>query len=182
MNHNGNNSGKPFNPADSFPNFRGPIVPEVAGRPDFQRFPTVEELLDVQNPHPFLRLAPSPPPRPASFGLLQELLGGRLDVLVTDAALHPDRYDADTKELLQALGDDATKMQKLDPTEQQILNRAVIDYAAFKPRAAPPPPRPAPKPKQTVLEKMEYGDEEDEREPGKEEQGPGNVLSKYWWL
>jgi len=178
MHHNGSSSGKPFNPDESYPNFRAPIAPEVVAKPDFQRFPTVEELLDMKNPHPFLRLAEPPPPRPASFGLLQELLGGRLDVLVTDAALHPERYDADTKELLEELGDDMTKVQKLDITQQHILNRAVIDYAACKPKGTPASPKkPVPKkPTQTVLEKMEHGDEED---PGKE---PGGVMSSYWWL
>jgi hypothetical protein len=176
MNQNGSNSGRPFNQDDLFPDFRAPIAPEVVAKPVFPKFPsfpTVAELLDQEHPHPLARLTSELPKRPPSYGLLQELLGGRLDVLISDAQRHPERYDVDTRELLELLGSNPAAFQKMNPTEQQMLNRAVIDYAAFKPREKPPIPPKAQKAKPVNVE---------EPEPPVEEEGPGNVLSNYWWL
>lgn len=180
MNQSRNNSGRPFNPADSFPDFRAPIAPEVVAKPDFQRFPSLEQLLDQQNPHPFLRLSEPPPRRSPTHGLLQELLGGRLEVLIADAERHPDRYDEDTKDLLEILAAGTKTIEKLNPTEQLLLNRAVIDYAAFKPRAKPKPPAP---PKVKAAEVVVPFDEEAaESEPENHQHDPGGPLSNYWWL
>lgn len=170
-------SGKPFNPDESFPDYSAPITRVEDSLPTFPKFPTVPELLSG-NPHPLLQLA-EPPKRPPSWGLLQELLGGRLDVLTHDVVFHPERYDEPTRELLTEIASDPQRSQRLTADEQQALNRAVIDYAAFKPlpKAPAQTPKRAPPPIPKVLLEEESG-----RAPQVEEDGPGGTLSSYWWL
>lgn len=138
----------------------------------------MQELLDIRNPHPLVRLDEPPKPKPQSWGLLQELLGGRLDVLTADALHHPERYDESTRALLSEISSNPLRAHQLNLDEQTLLNRAVIDYAAFKPRQPTPPvPKRAPPPIPKVLLEEESG-----RAPQIEEDGPGGVMSPYWWL
>lgn len=174
----GSISGKRFNPDDHSPDYSADIAPEATALLELQKFPsfpTVQELLDVKNPHPFVQLAePLAPPSPTR-GLLQELLGGRLDVLIHDAYANPSRYDGDTRSLLDLLGNDPKYIQKMTEDEQLMLNRAVIDFAAFKPKEKTAAKLPL-KPKPTTP------GEDSGRGPQVEEDGPGGTMSPYWWL
>jgi len=173
-----NTSGRRFDPDDPSPDYSADIAPEATALLDFQKFPsfpTVQELLDVKNPHPLVRLVEQPKAPSPTQGLLQELLGGRLDVLIHDACANPSRYDEDARALLDQLGNEPKRIQKLTGDEQLVLNRAVIDFAAFRPkekRAERPPLKPKP-----TTPREDSG-----RDPQVEEDGPGGVSGPYWWL
>lgn len=170
-------SGKLFNPGESFPDFSAPIAPVEHSPTAFPKFPSVQELLS--NNHPLLRLAEQPKPKPPSWGLLQELLGGELSVLANDVVFHPERYDDPARALLTEIASNPSRAQNLSDTEREVLNRAVIDFAAFKPqpKVPPVPPKRTPASVPKVLLEEESG-----RAPQIEEDGPGGTMSPYWWL
>ncbi len=173
-------STSPFDATSSAPNFLGPITPPLVDQtPAFPKFPTVDQLLAHQEgtaPHPLLQLTATPPPsRPSS--LFQGLLGGQLDVLVQDAADHPERYDDATRSALAALG---AGNRELTPADHKLLDNATMDYAAFRPPKAPPRAPDAPKPPPRRPRLLDDGDMPDGREPQVET--PGGVMSAYWWL
>ncbi len=170
-------SRKPFDATASVPNFRDPIA--VAPELPSLSFPSVEQILaHPVNPHPLLRLADTPPP--SSPSLFQGLLGGRLDVLVQDAVDHPERYDEATQLALQELTAGTRKLEAMTPAERSILDRATMDFAAYRP---PPAPKNAPKPQPPGRKPrlVVAADElEDGRAPQVEE--PGGTMTPYWWL
>jgi hypothetical protein len=147
-------SRRPFNPTESAPDFRAPIAVLETPQPlTFPRFPSVEELLlhatGVQ-PHPLLKLTETAPPsEPES--LFKGFLGGRLDVLTQDAATNPDRYDEATRIFLEELAGGARKLEALTPTEAEILDRAVMDYASVRPQNKPVKEKERPKEKKPAL-------------------------------
>jgi hypothetical protein len=170
-------SKQPFDATTSAPNFRAPI----AVLPDLPRlnFPSLDQVLvHPSSPHPLLQLSETPPP--SSVSLFQGLLGGRLEVLVQDSIDHPERYDEPTRLMLQELAAGASKLEELTAAERGILDRATMDFAAYRPPQAPKnAPKPQPPMKKPRL--VEAADAlEDGRAPQVEE--PGGTMTPYWWL
>lgn len=177
---------KPFDAAASFPDYRAPILPaesfpSAPAPAAFPKFPTVQEMLEHEHglkTHPLLRLAETPP-RPTS--LFQGLMGGRLEVLLQDAADHPERYDEVELLMLQELATGTRKLEGMTAAEREVLDRATLDYAAVRPpkdfKNAPIPKPPAPKKPKLLEADQEFADG---REPLVET--AGSVMSPYWWL
>jgi hypothetical protein len=177
MKRSGSSSRKPFNPTESAPDFLGPIVPELAPLV-FPRFPSVEDLLQHAagtQPHPLAQLA-DPPPRSEPTSLFDGFLGGQLEVLTQDALAHPERYDDHTRGFLDELAA-GRKLETLSKGEKELLDRAVMDFAAFRPPKPPPaPPTQSKKP----APPRERSEPLDERVPQVEM--PGGTLPAYWWV
>jgi hypothetical protein len=171
-------SSRPFNATESEPNFLGPITPAVSGP---LSFPSFDQILRHQAgvaPHPLLQLSDIPPPRTPT--LFEGLLGGKLEVLTQDAVDHPDRYDEPTRTLLAELGASVKRLEGLTPADRAALDRATLDFAAYRPpRRAQEPvrarPRPARRPALLTQEAPSDG-----RAPQVET--PGGVMTPYWWL
>ena len=174
-------SRRPFNPAESAPDFLGPIAPEATAKPSldpFPQFPSIQQMLDHQNgvaSHPLVQLTETAPPT-SSPSIFQGMLGGRLEVLLQDAADHPERYDEATHVMLGELAAGTRKVEDLAPG---ALDSATMDFAAFRPPPRPPAAaRPAPAPRRPSLLATEMADS---RTPP-DELEPGNPMSAYWWL
>jgi hypothetical protein len=175
-------SRRPFDATESSPDFLGPITPPLTELQPFPQFPTVEQMLEHQyglKKHPLLQLSESPPPsKPAS--LFQGLLGGNLDVLVQDVLAHPERYEPQTQQMLWELGAGTRALSALSPADQAVLDRATLDFAAYrKPQAPPTAPKPQPPTRRPRLVEAqnELGDG---RAPQVEM--PGGPMTPYWWL
>jgi hypothetical protein len=110
---------------------------------------------------------------PRTDGLFSALVGDP-NVLYSDLIQYPHKYGEEASALIQALSSGQRKLQDLNPAEQQVLDRAVIDFSGSNrlPPAPPPPPTPAPK-REPKEREIEY------HEPVK---SPfGGKPDPYWW-
>lgn len=172
-----NASKQPFDATASTPDYRAPIAPAL----ELPTFPTLDDILAHQEgtkAHPLVALSDMPTPPPQS--IFQGLLGGRTELLVQDALDHPERYDEPMRNALAELG--GKKPGELTAAQLQTLNRATLDFAAYRPKARPAPaaiPQSrTPPPKKPKL--LEGGALEDGREPMVET--AGGPMSAYWWV
>jgi len=139
-------------PPDSSPDFLAMIsLLELRGLMP-PTFPTFSELA---------RISAEPERRPET-GLFDALLGNP-EILFVDYLEHPESYDDQTAELLQLLVGGARKLHELSPDDQQLLNRATVEFAQTvhpKPGSltSPVPPTvPTPEPDDDEPE-LEYRD------------------------
>lgn len=127
-------------------------------------FPTLYELASEEQPSPKVGRPP---------GLFEQLLEGRPEVLHDDAEAHPEKYQAATITLLQALVGGSRKKTELTETELEALDRATMDFASVS--AAESPKREKAQPKRTpvrwVSPKAIVG-----------EDVPPTDMPPFWWL
>ena len=176
-------SRRPFDDTESFPDYLGPIIP--AGwsptGPAPVAYPTVQEILQHQagtHRHPLLQLSETPPPsEPTS--LFRGMLGGNVDLLTQHAAQNPDSYEPLEQQLLAELGAGTRKVSELSPAELNVLDRATVGYASYRPKPAPEKPKPKPPAKRPRLVE-EANELQDGRAPTVET--PGGTMTAYWWL
>jgi hypothetical protein len=171
-----------FDAASETPDFRSPIADLTPVAPPtfvpFPKFPTWQEM--QAGTHPLLMS--EQPTRREPQSLFQGLMGGNLPALVADSVDHPERYDQETQLFLSELGAGARQLSSLTASDRAHLDRAVLDFASYKPRHVPPPaPPPTPlaraggsRPKNPYEAGLE-----DDRAPQVEI--PGNPMSSYWW-
>jgi hypothetical protein len=177
-------SRRPFNDTESFPDYLGPIIPEgwSPTGPAPVAFPTVQDILQHQagtQKHPLLQLSETPPPsEPTS--LFRGMLGGNVDLLVQDAAAHPEGYEPGELALINELATGARKLRELSPAELNVLDRATVGFASYRPpKPAPEKPKPpAPAKRPRLVE--EANELQDGRAPQVET--PGGPMTAYWWL
>ena len=95
-------------------------------------------------------LAPKPPeppkppsvfdvveqPKPVQSSLFQSILGGDWSRLLEDVTASPEHYDSEVLEVLQRLANGA-KLEDITPHERELLDRATIDFASFRPQPKP---------------------------------------------
>jgi hypothetical protein len=138
--------------------------------------PSIEELarhLSGEQAHPML-VTPSPSPREQG-SLLRDLLGGNVEVLLDDYAREPTRYSPEVGELLSSF--DGRPPDSLTPAEKQMLNTAVLEFAAA--------PKPAvPSAMKKVARKAPVLQVEESIERGRpwEDAAPGVEPELYWWM
>jgi hypothetical protein len=171
-----NSSNELFDPSAPSPNYHAPVA-QIPWLQKLPRLPKAKDLLfDGGASHPFFQFV-APPTKAPPKTLFQELLGGRTEVLQQDALEHPDRYEEPIQELLHNLTVGTKKIETLSQEEQGALNRAVIDFATYKPPPAVPVPKAPyrPKPTPQLMDESFHDGKEPQVEP------PGGVLTNHWW-
>lgn len=177
-------SRRPFDPADSAPDFLGPIAPEVTSPLKPLTFPTVQEILEHQagtTLHPLMQLSEiKPPSRPQT--LFEGLLGGDLNVLVQDARSNQDRYDERTRAFLEELVTGQHDIKSLPPEQADMLSHAVMDFASVRPKKKPTPrtnsaSRAHNEKKPALMIEAGLPDERAPQVPL-----PDGALPPYWWV
>jgi hypothetical protein len=176
-------SRRPFDATESFPDFLGPIIPEgwSPTGPVPVSFPTVQDILQHRagtQKHPLLQLSETPPPsEPTS--LFRGMLGGNVELLVQDAATHPESYEPLEQQLLAELATGARKVSELSPAELNVLDRATLGFAAYRPKTPAEKPKPQPPARRPRL--VEAANElQDGRAPQVET--AGGPMTPFWWL
>jgi hypothetical protein len=175
-----------FDATSATPDFRAPIADLApTAPPAFPQFPMLEEMqrhMRGERQHPLLQLSETAPPREPT-SLFQGMLGGNLPVLVQDSIDHPERYDEETQLFLSELAAGTRKLEGMGPEDKAHLDRAVLDFASYKPRHRPPPappPQPFARARATVHENPYEPAFDDGRAPQVE--APGQTMSSYWWV
>jgi hypothetical protein len=162
----------PFNPAEESPDFRAPIADlRPVAPPTFPRLP--QQLVQLSETKP-----PS-----ESASLFQGLLGGNLQALVQDSTDHPERYDESTQLFLTELAAGTRTLAGMTGEDKAHLDRAVMDYAAPRPRhvrPAPPPPKPFARGRAQASGDPYAPGLQDGRAPQVET--AGGPMSAYWWV
>lgn len=135
------------------------------------KFPTFAELAQVVT---------TPPPIQKS-GLFQQLLGGQTQVLWQDLLKDPDKYEPEVQQLLQEILSGQKSLQALMPEENQLLDRATLDFAQASKTPQPEKDRPP---------RSQAGEELPDKAIMREaEEGPplpiptgADGLDAFWWL
>lgn len=101
--------------------------------------------------------------------LFEQLLKGRLPVLLDDVEKTPEKYDERCVELLEDLRTGRKKLSSLTALEKKTLDLAVIDFAGN------PPPKPNPPRKQVTSE-------EPPKRPSPKDVEFVEGAVPYWWV
>jgi hypothetical protein len=133
---------------------------------------------------------PEAPPKDTAKGLFETYLGN-LSALYEDAHRHPDKYEEDTRELIDRLMHQNKGTEGASPQEKEMLDKAVLDFLG----SAPPQPEPStPKEDVGAAEQSPVSLEEErgvwapppEEIPSEGIPGAGDVpagaTKPYWWL
>jgi hypothetical protein len=107
-------------------------------------------------------------------GLFSALIGNP-NVLLSDLMENPNKYEDGVYNLLLDLSSNQKDPKSLSPTDQDLLNRATLDYNAPNRRPPAPVPKP-PEPKKVSPKAREIEYHEPVRSPF-----PGKA-PPYWWL
>ncbi len=101
------------------------------------KFPTLYQLAGAQR---------TEPARQKSDGLFQQLIGEPL-LLFQSLLDDPEMFETGVSELLQELISNHRQLSELDHEEQELLNRAAIDFATAKRPSPKPEPETTPTPR-----------------------------------
>lgn len=147
-----------------------PTIQQMAGWPG--KMPTLRELLDQGDEHPWMKMVPAPVPR-VEQGLFHSMLGGNLTALLDDLMRDPERYTEQERALLQELASGGKDLKALSAEEARLLNQITLSFASFRPPKTPPTaPKPPPVKEPTLV-----------AEATKEDDGLDiDDLPPFWWL
>jgi hypothetical protein len=106
------------------------------------RFPSWDEVVHPQTFECLGTQAEEKPARPQ--GLFEGLLQGHVEILASDAADSPDKYDPQVLPLILELSQGMRKKDDLTSKERVLLDRATLDFASYVPPKKVPPTVPPP--------------------------------------
>lgn len=145
--------------------------PKPPEPPSAARFPSWEEVVQMD------REQATAPPRRRLLDLFDGILGD-LTPLLADYSRHPEKYGAETHDLLERLRSGSISLEQLSTSERRLLNLATYDFA----QATPPK-------KQKQSQAARAASKGETRAAKKKEPGPRpgidvpvTELPAYWWL
>ena len=110
----------------------------------------------------------SAPKTSRDTGLFSALMGGNPGALIEDAVISPDKYDEETRALLEGIAAGRVQLGKLTSREVNLLNGAVVDYAGPDPTKAQP-------------NMYKKATSPEGKSPEETELTPEDELPDYWW-
>jgi hypothetical protein len=127
-----------------------PSLPKIERLSPLQ-FPTFQQL--VEEDRASQQVASSPTPKKLN-DLFDGMLGD-LTPLLTDYQDHPEKYGAETHDLLEQLTHGSKSLEQLSTMERTLLNRATFDFFQAVPKKPEVPTAPAVEEKDDVLDELE---------------------------